>query len=150
MKQIGCAMILVAFLSICFLAACGDRKESAKSEIGVTSEDVKKEAAEAVETTMAYTEHQKEKYQKQIEAKFEEYDQKIDELKVRAEGLQGEAKEELRQKIEELRKRRDATYNTLDELKSASGRAWDDMKSGMDTAMDELDEAYERALSRFR
>lgn len=62
-------------LGLLFSAGCGEKKES-----GVTGQDVKKEAREAVQTATAFTQQQKEEYQKKLEAKLKEYDQKLDKL----------------------------------------------------------------------
>lgn len=58
-------------------AACGEKKESATSPEKVTAQEVKKKAKEAVETAMAYTQQQREEYQKQLEGKIKEYDRKL-------------------------------------------------------------------------
>jgi len=52
--------------------------------------------------------------------------------------------------MDQLRKRRDAIFKKLEELRSTSGKAWEDLKSGLDTAMDEIEKAYQQALSRFK
>ncbi|MGA9236845.1 MAG: hypothetical protein WBV91_18620, partial [Desulfobacterales bacterium] len=72
MKRTAIAITLTVFFLLGFLAACGDQKEAEKSQTEVTSEDVKKEAKEAMQTAKEYTLQQKEEYQKQMEAKLQE------------------------------------------------------------------------------
>jgi len=153
MKQIVVLIIIAAVVGSAFLLACGDGKESEKPEKEVTSQDVKKEAKEAMETAKAYTLQQKEEYQKQIEAKLQALDREINELQTMAQskatGLKEESKAEFNQTIEELRNKKQAAAEQLDKLKSASGKAWEDIKAGVDSAMDDLSAAFDRARSHF-
>ena len=121
-----------------------------KGESGVTGQDVKKETREAVQTATAFTQQQKEEYQKKLEAKLKEYDQKLDELKGRAEKMKEEVKGEINKEIEEFRKNQQAAAKKLEELKAASGKAWEDLKSGIDAALEEMEKTLEKAFSRFR
>ena len=52
--------------------------------------------------------------------------------------------------MEELRNKKQAAAEKLNELNSASGKAWEDIKSGMDSAMDALGKAFDRARSHFK
>jgi len=146
-------IILAAFFGSAFLLACGDGKETEKPEMKVTSQDVKKEAREAMETAKAYTLQQKEEYQEQIEARLQVLDREIQELQARTQSkaaeLKEESKAEYNQTIEELRNKKQAAAEQLDKLKSASGKAWEDIKAGMDSAMDNLSQAFDRARAHF-
>ena len=53
MKRIVLLITLTAFFGLSFLSACGGQKEAEQSEAKVTSEGVKKEAKEALETAEA-------------------------------------------------------------------------------------------------
>ena len=119
----------------------------------MTSADVKKEAKEAIETTKAYSLQQKEEYQKQMEAKLQDFDREIqslqDKVKSGASALKEDSIAKFNQSMEELSKKKQAVAEKLNELKSESGKAWEDTKSGVDNAMDELGKAYDRARSHF-
>ena len=93
--------------------------------------------------------HQKDEYQKQIEAQLKEYDQKLDELEVKARIAKQETKALFNQKIEALREKQRAAHDKLDRLSIATGKAWEDLKSGTDAAMEDLAKAYHDAVSHF-
>jgi len=154
MKRLVLFITLALFFTTAFLLACSDQQESQKSETAVTSADVKNEAKEAMETAKAYTQQQKEEYQKQMEAKLQELDREIQDLQTKAQSnaaeLKEKSKEEFNQTMEELRNKQQAATEKLDQLKSASGKAWEDTKAGVDSAFDELSKAFDRARSHFK
>jgi len=151
MKRNGFRMIVIVMVSLGLLLACGeDKKEPVKTKAKVTAQDVKRETKEALKTTLAYTQQQKDEYQKRVETKIKEYDQTIDELKKKAAVLKKDKKAELDKKIEELQKKRTSASKKFQDLKSASGKAWEDLKDGMDASMNELEHAFKRAISHFR
>lgn len=153
MKRTTLLIVLTVFIAMVFLVACSRQKEADKSQTKVTSADVKKEAKKAMETTKAYTLQQKEEYEKQIKAKLQKINGEIQQLQSKAQSRATELKEkgkaEFAQAMEGLHKKKQAAAEKLNELNSASGKAWEDMKSGMDEAMDELIKAYDRARSHF-
>jgi septation ring formation regulator EzrA len=153
MRRNALVIMWVVFLGVVFLVACGDRNAAEKSGTKVTSADVKKEAKEAIETTKAYSLQQKEEYQKQMEAKLQDFDREIqslqDKVKSGASALKEDSIAKFNQSMEELSKKKQAVAEKLNELKSESGKAWEDTKSGVDNAMDELGKAYDRARSHF-
>jgi len=151
MKRNGLKIIVIVIVCLGLLVACGeDKKVPAKSKTKVTAQDVQRETKEALKTTLAYTQQQKDEYQKRVETKIKEYDQKINELKKKAEVLKEEKKAEFDKKIEELQKKRTSASKKLQNLKSASGKAWEDLKNGMDASMNELEHAFKRAILHFK
>lgn len=150
MKKKSLAIILVPFITLMFFIACGEKKEAGKTETPVTSEEVKKEATEAVETATAYTQQQIQDYQQNITAKLDEYGQKISELKARSEEMTDQAKAEMASKLTDLNAKKQAMDQKLEEIKHASGKSWEDIKSGMDAAMEDFAKAYEEAVSHFK
>jgi TolA-binding protein len=153
MKRTAVVIAMSAFFVLAFLLACGDQEEAEKPKAEVTSEDVKKETREAMETAQAYTQQQKEEYLQRMNAKLEEVNQEIQELTAKTQSqlleMKEDAKAELNKDIEALRSRQQEMTQKLEELKSASGSAWDDIKSGMDAAMEDLNQALARARSHF-
>jgi predicted nucleic acid-binding Zn-ribbon protein len=141
--------ILLFCLTTALFTACGDENEPATSKPAVSSGDVKKEIRDASEGSLAYIRHQRDEYQKQIEAQLKEYDQKLDELEVKAGAVKQEARALLNQQIQALREKQRAAHDELDQLSTATGKAWEDLKSGTDAAMEDLAKAYHEALSHF-
>ena len=144
------AAVLTSCVVMVLLVACGEQKEPATNEPSVTSEDVKKEAKSAVETTTDYLETQKREYQEQVEAQLKAYDQKLDQLQAKAGLLKEEARASLDEQLESLREKQRAAQEEWEKLAASSGKAWEDMKSGMDRAMDDLAAAYHDAASHFQ
>ena len=147
-------IMLASFFSMALFFACGDQKDAEKSDTKVTYEDVKKESKEAMETAKEYTQEQKEEYLRQMRAKLDEFNKEIQELQTKAAskaiGLKEASKEELSQSMKELAEKKKAAAEKIDELKNASGNAWEDIKTGADLAMDELNKSLEQAVSHFK
>ena len=143
------AMVLVAmFMSL--NAACENRPDSeADKAAQVTSQDVKQETKQAVDTTAQYLEQEKEAFQNKLESKISEYDQNLDELKAKAQAMSADAQTEINQKIATLEAQKDALSKKAEELKATSADAWKEMSIGIDKALDELETSYQEAVSQF-
>jgi chromosome segregation ATPase len=61
-----------------------------------------------------------------------------------------EAQAELREKITELRDKREVVRRKLQALRTASAQSWEDMKAGIAAAANDLAQAYDDAVSHFR
>ena len=153
MKKIVALMISAAFFGSAFLLACSDGEKSEKPKVEVTSQDMKNQAKEAMDTAKTYTLQQKEEYQKQIEARLQEIDRQIKDLQTKAQSkvtdLKEESKVQFSQTLEELHNKKQAAADKLAKLESASGKAWEKMKTSVDSAMDDLSKAFDRARSHF-
>jgi hypothetical protein len=107
-----------------------------------------------METAKEYTQEQKEEYLRQMRAKLDEFNKEIQELQTKAAskaiGLKEASKEELSQSMKDLAEKKKAAAEKIDELKNASGNAWEDIKTGADLAMDELNKSLEQAGSHFK
>jgi DNA repair exonuclease SbcCD ATPase subunit len=125
------------------------RMDSALAELENAYQETNKEVKDASEESLAYMQHQRDEYQKQIEAQLKEYDQKLDELEVKARTVKQGTKALFNQKIDALREKQRTAHDELDKLSTATGKAWEDLKSGMDTAMEDLAKAYHDAVSHF-
>jgi predicted nucleic acid-binding Zn-ribbon protein len=123
--------------------------DSALAELENAYQETNKEVKDASEGSLAYLRRQRDEYQKQIEAQLKEYDQKLDELEVKAGTVKQEAKALFNQKIEALREKQRAAHMEWERLSSSSGKAWDDIESGMNTAMGDLAKAYHDAVPHF-
>lgn len=142
--------LFIALLGGALLASCGQENEPNKAKTEVTTQDVKREAKEAVQTTAAYASQKKEKYVSEAETRYNELKQRIDELAAKGESLKDEAKADIKKQIGELQAKQADVLDRLEEMKSASGEAWKDVASGFEAAFEELEKAYQDALSRFR
>ena len=145
MKNATSIIITIIFLYCCSFCGCGEQKKSANKQPNVTTEDIKKEVQDVVETASTFTEQQKAEYQKQIELKLKEYDQKINTMITQIKDMKESANEELKEEIDTLSNKKEEVDKKIDAIKVASGAAWDELKVGIDNALDELEKALEQA-----
>jgi len=129
------------------LFGCSDADRASDE---VTSQDVKKETTEAVETATSFTRQQMDAFKSEIETRLEEYDRKISDLQAKAESMQGDARAAFDRKLQDLKQKRDAAREKFKELKTSSDSAWGDIKAGMDGALTELQKAYDNAAAEFK
>lgn len=92
----------------------------------------------------------KEAYQQKMNAQLQEWQQKIDLLKSQADKAEAEQKIKYYEQIESLRAKQVAVHEKMDELRTAGEGAWEDVKAGVELAWRDLEDAYERAVSKFK
>ena len=143
-------LVLLVCMGVMVLAGCGGKEEPAETKKPVTMEGVKKETGEATQTAEAYTRQQMDEYRQRVQAKLEDFDKKLDEMRAKTEKMKKEARAEMEQQMTELRKKREEAAKELEKMQSESGKAWEDIKTGLDSALDEMDKAYQQAASRFK
>jgi len=117
---------------------------------GVTSEDVKRDAAKTVEAAKAYAEQQKQEYSKQIQSKIDDLSKRIDELKLKGKDARGEALTRMESALSTLKAKQEEVQKQLKEVGSATSAAWSDARKGLDKAVGELQRAYEDATKHFK
>lgn len=83
---------------------------------------------------------QREEYITTMDQQLEKFKASYHELKDQAAEAQGEAKEELDQKIEALNEKLNEASAKLDELRLAAAEQWTQLKEGVDSAFDDLKE----------
>ena len=115
----------------------------------VTSEDVRRDAGQAVKTAVDYSQQAKEDFQKNLDARLNELDAKIVKLREKGRNLKDQAKANWDQKMAELETKRDATRAKLAEVGHASAEAWKDVQKGVQSAWDELVKALRDAAEEF-
>jgi hypothetical protein len=115
-----------------------------------TKEEVKKEALEAYKKAEAYAGVKKDEYIKKMHEGIADLSEKIEKLKVKAKGAQGEAAIKMNKAIAELKVKQEAAKKKLGELGKDTSSAWSAMKSGLDKAMGELKKAYDDAAQKYK
>ena len=141
-------LLTVIVISVCM--ALVEPHIAAETQSGVSAQSVKKETKEALKATKEFTAQQKEAFQKKIQAELDRMQKQIDHLRAEADHAKTEAQADLNKAIAELQKRKDAAGTKLQELESASEKAWGDVKSGLNAAMEDFEKSYKRALSRLQ
>ena len=92
----------------------------------------------------------KEEYIDKLAAQLKEWSAKIDDLQSKAHVAKADAKTEYEYQIRQLKSKRDAATQKLQELKGASNEAWDTLKAGAETAWADLEKAFAAAKEKFK
>lgn len=111
----------------------------------VTSEDVQRDAGQAVDTAVEYTQQAKDEYQKKLAAQLEELDGEIAELRAKGSELKDQAKDKWEQAIADLEQKRDAARVRAAEVGQSSGEAWQEVRKGAESAWEELHKSFQAA-----
>lgn len=137
-------------MSAGLLAAVGcERKPLDRTPGNVTSEDVRRDAGQAVKTAAEFSQQTKEEFQKNLDTRLKELDAEIAKLREKGRDLKDKAKADWDQKMAELEKKRDAARAKLAEVGHSSAEAWKDVQKGAQSAWDELDKAFRDASREF-
>jgi FtsZ-binding cell division protein ZapB len=89
----------------------------------------------------------KEQFIRDTKAQIDYYQVKIDELKEKAAGMTGTAREEADRKIERLKWKQQEARDRLEEAESATRETWDKTKSDLKDVLGDLKDFYEDAVS---
>ena len=115
----------------------------------VTSEDVRRDAGQAVNTAAEFSQQTKEEFQKNLDARLKELDAEIAKLREKGRDLKDQAKANWDRKMADLETKRDAARAKLAEVGHSSAEAWKDVQKGAQSAWDELDKAFHDASREF-
>lgn len=89
-------------------------------------------------------------YMEKIDAKLIQYNAKLDQMKGKATEVQVDMKLEYLDQVENLEKRRDEFMKNHEQLKVASEHKWEDVKAGTEKTWNELEDAFAKAVARFK
>ena len=126
-----------------------ERKTPDRTPGKVTSDDVRRDAGQAVNTAVEYSQQTKEEFRKKLEAQLNELDAKIAKLHEKGRDLKDKAKTNWDEKMAELEMKREAVSAKLAELGRSSAEAWKDVQKGAQSAYDDLDKAFRDAAKEF-
>ena len=133
-----------------FIAVMGCQRNPADRTPGtVTSEDVRRDAGQAVDTAVEFSRKTKEEFQKNLADRLQEMDAEIAKLREKGRDLKDEAKTKWDQKLADLETKRDTARAKLAEVGQSSAEAWKDVQNGAQSAWDELDKAFREASREF-
>jgi TolA-binding protein len=141
---------------LCVLALAGlasimgcEQKPSGDASPNVTSEDVRREAGESVDTAAEFSNQSKEEFQTRLEARLKKLDDEIAALREKGSDLKDEAKIDWERKLADFEAKRDAARAKLAEVKQSSAEAWKEVQQGAQSAWDDLEQAYQDASRKF-
>lgn len=89
-------------------------------------------------------------YQDKIEAALREWGEEAEKIRVKADKLGAGARVRFRDQIDDLHARRETARKEIDQLKTASGEAWEDLRKGAETAIEELKKGVEGAIGKMK
>jgi uncharacterized coiled-coil DUF342 family protein len=92
----------------------------------------------------------REEYIDKLAAQLKEWSAKIDDLESKARATKGDVKTGYENHIRQLKDKRDAAMQKLQELKGASTDAWDTLKAGAETSWADLKNAVTAAKKKFK
>jgi len=92
----------------------------------------------------------REEYIDQLAAQLKEWSAKIDELESKARTAKADVKTGYENQIKQLKDKRDAAMQKLQELKGSSSEAWDILKAGAETSWADLKKAVTDAAEKFK
>jgi TolA-binding protein len=138
-------VILAGFVA---LPGC-EQKPSDRAPGKVTSDDVRRDAGQAVNTAAEFSKQTKEEFQKSLENRLKELDAQIAKLREKGRDLKDDAKVNFDRKMADLEAKRDAASAKLAEVGHSTAEAWKDVQKGAQSAWDELDKAVRDASHEF-
>ena len=115
----------------------------------VTIDDVKRDAANSLETTATYSQQEKDKLMKDLNGQLAAMDKKIEELRTKGAALASDAKANWEVKMSELDIRRKAAHAKLVEIENSTAQAWDEVAKGAQSAWEDLKKAFQSAADEF-
>ena len=130
-------LILVALGLAAMVLACGKKEEPPQVKKPVTEKQVQQEAKQALDKLKAYTEQQKEAYQKQVGDQIAEMQKKLAELKAQVDKAAPELKARLEKEMAGSKEDLDTLQKNLEEIKTATGKAWEDVKTKVNQALED-------------
>lgn len=146
-------IISIAASTAFLIAGCDDSGSTADdasaTDNAPTASDVAREASDAASTAGQFAQAQVDEYIDEARKGVEAVNTSIENLGQRVENMTGEAKIEAQRTLDDLRARRDAYLEELDEASADSAQAWEDVKSGLDRAWSDLESAAATAMDRF-
>ena len=115
----------------------------------VTTEDVRRDAEKAVDTSARAAAQAKEDFEMRLKASLAEMEKEIDRLHEKGHALKDEAKARWAEKMADLEAKQQVARDKLDEVRKSTGEAWGHMEKGAQAAWDDVRKALQDAAKEF-
>ncbi len=115
-----------------------------------TAADVSRQTGEAWNSIKAYSVDKKDEAVAYGKRLLKDTDAKIAELEAKASKASGDAKARYEKEIKDLKVTRANAAAKLEKMEKASGGAWNDAKQGFADAYKDLQNAYAKAVDKFK
>jgi hypothetical protein len=115
----------------------------------VTTEDVRRDAEKAVDTSARAAAQTKEDFEMRLKASLAEMEKEIDRLHEKGHALKDEAKARWAEKMADLEAKQQVARDKLEEVRKSTGEAWEHMEKGAQAAWDDVRKALQDAAKEF-
>lgn len=115
----------------------------------VTTEDVRRDAEKAVDTSAHAAAQAKEDFEMRLKASLAEMEKEIERLHEKNHALKDAAKARWKEKMADLEAKQQAARDKLDEVRKSTGEAWGHMEKGAQAAWDDVRKAFQDAAKEF-
>ena len=89
-------------------------------------------------------------YKQKADAMLEEWENKVESLKIKARAADADAKIVYYDKIDDLQAQKSAVEERLNDLTEAGETAWEEIAHGIDNALTDLDKSTHNAIQQFK
>jgi peptidoglycan hydrolase CwlO-like protein len=149
MRKNTLILIMMAVVTLFFIPIT----QGKASNDTVTSQDVKAETKELIDTLQQYTADQRDEAMKEAEQAMDKIDARIDELESRVDNnwdkMTQAAREKARANLKALRQQRNELSEWYGSFKTSSASAWEEMKKGFSDAYQALAESWGKAKNEY-
>lgn len=149
-SAIAVSMFMVAVL---ILSSMVSFAAQSTQDDKTTSQDVKRETMEAIQSIKNYSIEQRDEAVKEVNTLLDNMDSRIDRMQSVVEKKWDEmnqaSREKVRESLKSLRNKRDALSEWYGGLKYSSANAWDHVKDGFVEGYESLADAFDKAEKEF-
>ena len=131
-----------------FVSGC-TQPSGEQTERKVTTEDVRRDVKQAVETTQTAAEQAKQEFEMRIKTSLADMEVQIAKLQEKGRALKDEAKIRWDEKMADLQAKQQVARQKLDELGTTTGEAWGHLEQGATSAWEDVSEAFQAAAKEF-
>ncbi len=115
----------------------------------ITMDDVKRDAAQSMSTSTAYSQQAKDRLVRDLQAQMVKMDANIEQLRLKGKDLTSEAKSNWEVKMAALDEKRKLANEKLKAVSESTSEAWSDIEKGAKSAWEDLSKAFQDASSEF-
>jgi hypothetical protein len=115
----------------------------------VTTEDVGRDAAKAVDTATKAATQAKEDFEMRLKSGLADMDAEVAKLHEKGLALKDDAKARWNEKMADLKAKQKAAREKMDELGTSTGEAWGHLEKGAQAAWDDVQKAFHEASKEF-
>jgi uncharacterized protein YlxW (UPF0749 family) len=92
----------------------------------------------------------KQTYLSRMAGQLQNWDQELQQLKVKAEHVKQEKKQDIKDSIAGLNAKRADLNNRIEILRNSSSSAWEDLKNGFDKSVSEFRKSLDTAMQKLK